>query len=136
MSHMIRSFSGSGTVTASYVPVGLLYSQWKGETSIPYFRALNSGPIGITIRNTHASLDLKYKVTATDAETTGVDAGPTPANNDPTDWPVIVAETTVGEGQESAIEIDVAHHLYYAICVIDGDGHATYTLHGQQKEVA
>lgn len=122
-----RSFSGSGTVTASYAAVSL---NWPTDRQpLSWIKALGQGAIGISLVNTHGSLTLKYKIGATNYS----DDGKTPLTTDPTAWPIVVAEVTLAAATEALIEVNIAHHLFYAILVIDGSGHATYVVRGGQK---
>lgn len=124
MSLPMSTFTGSGTTTASYVAVPLTWTTTGGTPN--YWRAgFHSGAIGGTVRNTHASLTMKVKVTAWSGP---LDSTGTPTNTDPTTWPVEVAEATISAASDANFFITVAHHLFYAVCVLDGSGHATFTL--------
>lgn len=132
-----RTFRDSGTTaapsttTAAYVAVPLLWTT-TGGTPLYFDASYHGGPIGGTVRNTHASLTMKMKVTATSS----VGSDSLPSNSDPTLWPVDVAEATIAAASDANFFINVAHHLFYAICVIDGSGHATFTVQAVHKPLA
>lgn len=119
------------TTTASYAVVPLL---WVQGNPIPepnnYFRSnLHGGSIGGTVRNTHASVTAKVKITGTSV----VGSDGLPANTDPTTWPAEVAEATIAAASDANFYITVAHQLFYAVCVIDGSGHATLAIQAVSK---
>ena len=90
----------SGTTTASYATA----LNWK-----TYFLALKT----ILLKNTHASLSLKYKLLGYATESAVAKE--------------LVAETTLLAGEIAEFHYDRQWHKL-VLQVIDGSGHATYQL--------
>lgn len=131
MSASPRYFSGTGTATAAYAAVPLLWAM-TGQTNLFFKADFNGGTIGGLVRNTHVSVTLKVKIVASN----GVGSDSSPVNSDPTTWPVVLAEQTIAAATDALFEIDYAHHQWYAVLILDGSGHATCAVYGTHKSRA
>lgn len=127
------------TTTASYAAVPLYYDAGRfTSTPIPsanWWRSYyHSGALGIGVRNTHVSSTMFAKIVAYD--TVATDGTGNPANIDPTTWPVVVAEQSIAAASAALAELDIQHHLFYAVLVKQNSAAGTCTVQGISKPKA